>query len=1657
MAGYNFLGDLQASATPEDAEAAIPAWMRGADNHNLGNKGASIFDPSSWGTTFENAGKFMAVSLLSGTNSFYNTGVSVANWFGAEMQANKTDKWIADIDNDLGQYYKQNNEAADLVGFIAGSIIPGALGVKVLNAGQKALAAANAGKVGANMHWSTKLLVPQTESYFGAAASQAAASRATFTKINANTLKMYGAGVQQNVLEATAFEIAAFAALNKAPIFEEMDASDVVKNIATGALLGGAIGGVFTGVKNYYGLQKLSAQEDILARPFSARETPSASLAAADKVILSTIEREAIPVPFLPAGSAPEIVSRHALDVEAYTKAQIKYNNEIRTHLHELTGTNIGAIKGGSGVKARDVEVGNLLADTMHVLPEELLEGKQAAMGLTGVMENFTGAVQVGRVRQAFGIEGEIKDAIKAGLPAPENIKLSYVKLIGDRQGEISLDAPVVLGLADSLLPKTNQSTQQAVMEFVSAQGFKKASIYNPLTETANTVDTAHRIMEARKIWATETIGKLADDADPIAVHRLDIPVIEHMFQTGQWSKLKLVDDGGVGGVTPLSSQELYDHIKEIKQIVADGLQSVHPKMEAEAIARAVNVSLDWLEGTRQLGKEAKDIFWREGINADYTEWKLGRKLISKDALTLNGTVPEQVIRTEFMPEIVKMAHRLPKEFEQINGHVLDGIAYYKGLEKKAQLDANNIVAAHLGADVAQSTAVWTDDHLMQVGRQGAGPGLVSFAAGKYGSPEALAQSLGARASILKQARKEAVQTKLEAPLVNLAQDREAAIGWEVLNRQMALSAEKYVYVSADEAIALGKDSAGLMARKYYKKLQGMVDDVDELDDLKVPLQAGSPEWVAITNEKVDAIVSLHVRENGRRASASVDIAAAHGKTSGIDPNTFYPIRPKPEDYKHVAFVKDDSVVGAGHTSMIHANSPAELQELLNRVPAKYTKITKDQAESYKTAMGEYRFDRSLNENYIDTELKRTGASGRFFPQTDPEKIVNDILNHHLRAEDAVTTDLLRLANRKAYSWLEDQGRAYAELEASRYKGTVKGAQDWEKNPYISYIRTSLDIQQVQDYPLWADLNKKLDSAVSTIYNRIKGYGVPKTDEDITKINQELQKAGYNSAYYDSALNLYANHPAPKGELTKFVRTANAVLARFTLGFDPLNALTNVIGANVLRGTELKQLTRAIQNADPAIAGKLAEISTIQLPGIKDQARMLAPAKLLKNAAAAYWDDIRVGKSALSAQFKAEGWIKNTTDQFRQLTDDFTLQGTESAAALYSKSRAGMTRAADMVEKATGNTHAEDFNRFVSAHVMKQITDLAIEAKVLTPREARSYINTFVARVEGNYLASQRPFIFQGPIGQAIGLFQSYQFNLMQQMFRYVGEGKGKDVAMLLGLQGTFFGLNGLPAFQAINEHIIGTASGNKDNKDIYDAVYGVAGKTAGEFLLYGAPSTLLQANIYSRGDLNPRQWTLIPNSPTQVPIVGAYGKFFNSMYEVAKNSAGGASVWNSFLEGVEHNGLSRPLAGIAQTLRAVSTPNGEVYSTSTKGTVMGTNDLMSWSTAVRIAGGRPMDEAIVNDAVYRIRAYEAVERERKQRLAEVVKLEVSGGQVPDSEQLNTFMERYVELGGKQADFNRYMMDQYKKANTSQAEQIMNQLNNPLGQKLQGLMGGTAP
>jgi hypothetical protein len=129
-------------------------------------------------------------------------------------------------------------------------------------------------------------------------------------------------------------------------------------------------------------------------------------------------------------------------------------------------------------------------------------------------------------------------------------------------------------------------------------------------------------------------------------------------------------------------------------------------------------------------------------------------------------------------------------------------------------------------------------------------------------------------------------------------------------------------------------------------------------------------------------------------------------------------------------------------------------------------------------------------------------------------------------------------------------------------------------------------------------------------------------------------------------------------------------------------------------------------------------------------------------------------------------------------------------------------------------------------------------------------------------------------------------------------------------------------------------------------------------------------------------------------------------------------------------------------------------YSTSNKGTILYQNDLMSLATLTRLAGGRPIDEAIVNDAMFRVRTYEARRREKLLSLGEKVKGTLIQGNQPTDEQINQFAEEYAKLGGKQKQFNKWMMEMYKNANTAQAEKLAESLNNPYSYKIQLLMGG---
>jgi hypothetical protein len=1016
----------------------------------------------------------------------------------------------------------------------------------------------------------------------------------------------------------------------------------------------------------------------------------------------------------------------------------------------------------------------------------------------------------------------------------------------------------------------------------------------------------------------------------------------------------------------------------------------------------------------------------------------------------------------------------------ETNGTVADAVTWFKQNQKIYQEEAKNVVAKILG-ERASSLPDISDTAIINAGRNGAGPGLISFENSNYGSIGSTAAWIGSITRAAKADYRSTVAKELESSLVALGENTKAAIEFEGINQKVSRSGQLWVrhtdetgeYLITKRALQRYSDRKNLTTRfddaVVYGDTQVNLDDV--LNNLPEDL-------IQLKNTETINFVDQHIAATGKRTASFGEIRAQQGKVDRKDPNVFRPIRPDLRNYPFFAFVTDPKVTGAGHKTMIHAASEKELSALIDKVPSDYRVITKSDTEEFFKARGEYEFSRTLNENYIDSDLANRGVFSNFFPKSDPTKIIDDVLQQHYRESDLLVAETVRLRYENVFNYFEDLGKTYAKTDTSRFASRAELLEKTSDNPYFNIIKTALDISKAPENQLIYSFNKLLDESVSKAVGSVKEtfFSKVKSPEDLDQINKLLDEYGIKPAYYDSALQALSNHTAPRGELTKFVRRANSLLSLFTLGLDPLNAINNAVGSNILRFTELRHLTKAIAAGDTKIAGELAAIAKINTPGTGDE--IFAPTKLVARAIKNYFDDmssagtreyrneaglivIETGPAVknrmgpLYEKYVADNIIKSRDDQLKLLIDDFTLKGTESVSELESRMSTAMKRlkaGADKGESLTLNAQAEAFNRFISANVMDQITSIAKANGLMDDATAKAYINTFVNRVEGNILASQRPLIFQGPIGQAIGLFQSYQFNLMQQLFRYVAEGSKKDIAMLAGLQSTLYGLQSLPAFQFINTHVIGQLSGNQEHKDAYDAVYGTVGKTAGNWMLYGIPSNILQTNIYSRGDINPRQLTILPTSLQEIPLVQGWGKFLLNTKETFSKIGGGANIWESVLQGLEHNGISRPLAGFAQTLQAI--PGGTVYSTSKQGSFLYSNDLFHIATLSRLAGGRPLDEAVVNDALFRVKTYEATRRASMLSLAERVKTTLIQDETNTSEQVNQFAEKYVSLGGKQADFNKWMMQLYKNANVSQSEQLANSLKNPFAYKMQLLMGG---
>ena len=1463
-----------------------------------------------------------------------------------------------------------------------------------------------------------KLKAPLREQYVAKAVKEITNSDNAFKLMDRNVLKAMSAGMGQSILEATAFETAVAATLFESPVLEGQDVGDLVTNIAFGGLVFGAVGGVLDATRAAFAVKKGLKVSDPQAMPWKHIHEVPAEFSSSDRLLNYYDQIHSIP-------EVPKVFASERISYlqGAARKKVSKLQDNIRAEFGVLTNGD------------------NVVADQLFTLTKTA--DSQTTLG------NYLGARQVTRLNEATKLDTHVNKLQKRMLGSGDDAvqateeysryTRTYTRNWGEGIGNITADTPKITHVADTL-------KKGDALELIKGGGLKAGkTTYTFKRPSAKKIDpwdvtgAKPLIADARYVWAR----KLPPFAEGQVIFQKDLPLLEKAYREFSPTFKVRLTEGGEMSFT--GAEDLLAFIKATKDEL---LHTLHTKaiktagkgkvsITQEELATTLNVRNSYLSGD-VADDVTRDIFALDSYAADYT-----KHLVKGGA----RGVDDGIVNVWELPQHTKtITDTTP--VQGLDGNVLEGMATIAQRQAEYFNSVNRAAASILGEEFAHLPDITAKD-VMQANRLGAGSGFAAAASANYGTLASKTEYIGNVVSGMIEKAQSTTRETFEASLYNLTQSTEAAIEWSTLNANLRSIPMPYALNDAGTALIPAVVKRYLVLKAAGKSVSKPI--------LKV---ADAPLEIPLKTDAVRKLAKIHIEVNAGVRGKQQLLRTAQGVEHHVDLDSFYPTPVDPKDFPFFATVSDNTITGTGHTKTLYANTQRELDSMIKKIEHEPGLVirTKAEAERYYKSIGQFDFDKTLHENFIDGALHRKGISAPYYVATDPQKIASELLAWHTKRASSLVRETVAAKYENVFTELKTLGDAYTNLATSKLGSAslVKYADDVVENPYMDYVRTALSVRNYADYPFWVSANRMLDGKLSQMYARVTETveGAKSTDE-LLEVNKTLRSFGYKGAAYDEGMELLANHTAPKGVVSNFVQKANSLLATVVLRLDHLNAATNAISANILLGAETKSVIRAIERGDALAAGELAKLMKIKVPGTGKL--MMAPSKMIAKAMAKFGKD-----TPELAFYKKHRFVTSISDQYRWTLDQLTLGGKESVVDLKSKItrvHKALRKAADKGERWTGNRLAEEFNRFVAADVMKQITDVAVKHKVMDSKTALSYINTFVNRTQGNYLAAQRPMMFQGPVGQAIGLFQTYQFNLMQQLLRYVGEGSAKDAMTLMGLQGTIFGMNGLPAFNAINTHLIGTASGNSEHKDLYDTTYGAAGKDAGDWLMYGVASNMMllpdaKVNLYVRGDINPRHVTIVPTNPADVPIYGAYSKFFKNLFATTDQLIKGGDVSSTILRGIEHNGISRPLAGLAQTLQGLDNPNHASYSTSNRGNVIAANDLLSLANMARLVGGKPMGEAIAVDAAFRFRAYAATDNNRRRKLGSAIKNSMIAGRLPTQDEVEDFAESYVKLGGKQTEFNKFMLKRYKEANTSQVNALQRNLNSPFAQSMQTLMGG---
>lgn len=1617
-----------------------------ASNYNsLGNNPDWIDKTGDWFT------KGIPLAVSAGVSSIWNSVGWVGNKVnelggGEEPIADMLDStWLTNDFSDAEDYqtyYKQHESGVELGGFVLGSIIPSGIAVKGLKLLQSGAAISKAASA------TTGLLTNTAERYWlNKAAMQMAAGESTL----GSRLGVALSGAAQFGLEATAMQVATYATMFQSPVFNDIkDVGDFAESTLKGALAFGALGGIwktaaFKGIK--FGLDgattttTLRSLENTMGGELSAAAHSNYAPKMAglkveldvngqpinpDKADLHTkltalgipdaneVTQGDMVVSLLRAQKNAPVTTSLPLSkvADSFSKTLVAVESANATALDTSLNTALGAM-------SEDAGIASALKES---ITDGILSGKDMSQTWTQI---FSGARNLRRINAP---QPEINNSRLFMNLAERNLGNNVVPTMGDF-GKVAASGNVnkiLVNRAEVDLSRVGSNRLSFARE---APENVQAKYFTEFSEAANrkmNTPIPHwnlpAIEAAYRKYGTFTIGeKILPDikGKPLIATKTYMesllpnlenyikgaPTVTRASATTGANTAKITfranslygsakgSDFSITGTRANSIEKIEMNSSEyssLNQATKDLLESqfiredtgsssiFHNADELSVPLRTLkdDVALKYIYDAKQ---EQLKLLQRFNPDMPYPEIKT-RLNVADDFFATSGTIPEDAIVNAIDTKALRHV-AVDYAVEQIP----DYFTIRSMATQDAKLKLYQDFQGMIGNKILGKDNRFVSFDMSKYEGQNRFAGVITAANPEYGTEAAKIVHNGLQTqSILAEWAHNRLNDFLAVNnrLLNLGTGSKAAT---------ELSTIKALVTGSDEKLVIANDGT-------IRKLSELIRHDELIANGKPSALSATTVVAKVEDADVKAWLAKYLEADATRVEQK-NLAMmglnrsiiSRYNNNGYQELYFSP--PHPNDFAEKALISDSK----GTIGMLYASTKAELNSKVLQVARSHPDWTirrPEDIDSYHQLLGDYDYTLSLSgKSSIDITLKNEGILTDLAPTTNIKRLIDGFMTDFARSERTAMNNALLL---KYGQQLLEAGQM-AKALGNDMTGVKKVfdtlfnvyRQDSTWHQFNNMVEKSLDwagtktLAKVMDK--WDDIkNGKLSISQLEAENISNRYG---TDIFGSEALWNLSKA-----------NTFT------GGAREAIKGANSLIRLLLLGVDYFNGLINIIGTPILALPAIKDAFKAGQ-----------DVPYFQLMG--DAMKGMFGAT----------------RRADLDKYAKLGIVSKDMFIYHDLLEAHAtlLASGTSSAALSAANK--VTYYFDKFIRAlqSPNAYAEQSTQLFAASLADKIGKL----NGLSGESLDAFITVWTKKVIGNYTSAQRPLVFQGILGQAVGLFQTYNFNMWQQATRYIANGSDKSAALLAALQGTLFGAQSLPGFNLANQAI--ASWGGDERGDIYSGARNVLGEAPANLLLYGTASNLLGSNLWARGDMNPRNLTGIPISPNDWAQVTYFGKALGAFKQWGDSILSGGNLHISTLEAIAHANLSRPLTGLAELAMGARTTQG-----GTLENAVGV-DKLSWATAVRLLGAKPMQEAIASEFTYKFGVVKAKEQKILADLGYALRTEIIAAKgEPNQQIISDFSKRYAEAGGSPKGFRRWYLNNLANATTPRAKRFAEEIKN---------------